>query len=277
MLDILNGYLVDAAPNELRIVISEACDAFDKLDLPNYEDGFTDILMANEDVDIADTVPNIVNYITSLQKQILKEHQVELVEDTSISTYTIFINGIFDISNFTDKQLLLKTASLELDTCEVFAEVLSLVTNKTTEELLFSIETVSPFCIGSIKDLAEDIVEELPEVERVVRLKHITDFNTYCDYIKTRNLDIVKMIESGLDVGFPFIMYADIIGRDLESKSIERAAQELFGMAVISSDGCQNPAAIINENIDKYISNIDTVTRITMLVTDYVLGLQIGK
>jgi hypothetical protein len=270
----LDSYLIDAASAELKDSINEAHKAFDKIGLPNYQDGFVDILMMDDVTDRGDTLTKIINLTIELQKSILNEHEIVLIDDITINARTEFIVGLVDISNFSDKNTILKIASSDNGPNEILAEVISLVAHRTIDELLFEIESVSIACIGKLKEFAESVNETVDEDELIIKQKFINNLKQFCSLINNDKLDIIKLIMQGLDVGYMFITYANIIGRDLEIMSPKDAACELLAMALISTDGSANPLAIINSNIDNYIADIDTITKITVIVTELILKLQ---
>lgn len=277
MLDILNTYLVDAASPELWDVLKDAHKAFDRINLPNYQDGFIDIIMNDSNVALGDTLTDIVNLTTLLQKQILKEHGVSLNQEVTVVTNTLFINSLLDLAEYEDKAQLLKIAVSSSSTNEKFAELVSLTTHKSIDDLLIDIEEVSPACISKIRDMSEVSEDSLTEEEIANKQKQIADLSKLCEFIETKNLDTIRLLQTGMDVGYPFIVYINVIGRDLEAKPIAYAAYELIAMALISSDGNINPTAIIAKYIENYISDIDVVTKITIQINEIILKLQISK
>lgn len=273
MIDILNDYLNGAASAEIKELIEDAHNTFDRIGLPNYEDGFVEILMLEDTVDIQDTLFNIINLTKTLQKQILKEHEIELVDEASITIYTLFINGLLDIQEYADKATMYKAISIDGNSKELLAEALSLVTHKNADELLSEIESVGDSLIGLIKDNLEEPDDINNSNDYLLKQDYITNFRVFCIYINRDDLDIIRLISDGLDVGFPFTVYANMISDTLESKNIDIVAAELVGIAIISSDGHENPISIIKSHIEQYISDIDRITRILISVNELLLGL----
>lgn len=275
MQDVLRDYIVDSATPELAQALIEAHTVFDRIDQPEYEGGFEEILMMDDLTDENGTLTAIVNLTTSLQHQILSEHAVSLSDTADMEMATVFITGILDVETYDNKTQLLQTASLDGFPEEVFAEVMALVSKHNAEELLPYIEVVSPTVITAIKDLA---TEETPladtEEERQAKLDALLSFNHFLHAYGNKRLAIAKLLMQGLDVGYPFSVYIGMVGRDLESMKPEQAAQELVGMALISSDGRTNPLNVIKQNIDHYIADVDMITKINVIVSNYIMGMQ---
>jgi hypothetical protein len=274
MLDILKNYLDDAAPH-MTSLIKDAFAVFERAELPNYEDGFVEMLMVGDNADITTTVDKIVHHVLELQNEILQQHEVRLIDSATMATHTLFITALLDIEKYGDIAMLYKTACLNNHPNEVFAEIVALVSHKSADELLPEIESVSMALIGKIKDMCESVPEPLSEAEAYVRQHYIDNLNKFLDFIGTRELFIVEVIVAGVDPGYTFLTYLNFIGKDLENKTNEKAAHELIAAAIISEDGCHNPSNIIQKNIENYISDLDRITRINIIITDLLLKLKL--
>jgi hypothetical protein len=264
----LEQYLKSTVTKELLDVLRGALSCFDRIQFPNYQDGYVELLMLNDNVDITETTDKIVILTMELQKQLLTLHNVELTDDATIYINTLFINSIMDIQELNEKDELLNILSLNLDTNETFAELVTLVSDKSVEELLPYIKSVSPAFIGAVREYVENIPDKLPEAELLVHQEYLTNINKFCAFINTKDLNIIKLLENGLSVGLPFLVYIDTITESIESMELDKVSNELVAMALISSDGYNNPAAIIKANLDAYISDINKITAITIKTTD---------
>jgi hypothetical protein len=82
-----------------------------------------------------------------------------------------------------------------------------------------------------------------------------------------------SMLKKGVDVGMPYLVYANVIGDRFEQMEPGDIAEEMFGMALISCDGCVRPAEIVKEHLEQFVANADTITavmaRISLLVTGF--------
>lgn len=274
---VLATYLNEAATPEMRDAIVAAHSSLERMSLPNYEEGFDELLMIDEETDEGGTLESIVNLTKSLQHDILKQHAVVLNQDATLDMLTLFINGILDITNYEDMKAVFDTATLDGLPEEVFAELMALVTGKTVDELMFEMISVDRSLLNRIKEMATpQEMPELDDADLVEKQKRIDIFVRFVGLAGTKELDVVKMITTdGASIGMPFAVYAGVLGRNLEAMSPTKAARELLGMALISSDGLQNPRSIIQENIDHYISNIDNITKIDVEIDNLLLGLQL--
>ncbi len=277
MLNILRSYLNDAATPELRDAVIAAHASIDRIGFQNYEKDFEEVLMMDADSVNDNTLTNIVDMTKDIQRQILAQHEVTLTDTADIDTITLFINGILDIANYEDQKVLHDTASFEGSAEETFAELMALVTDRSADELLYETESIGRSLIVRIKEMSVSVVEStISDEERAQQEEHIAIFKRFLALADTKCLSVELMLtEGGLNVGYPFAVYVNILGRELEAMSPGKAARELLGMALISSDGMNSPRAVIKEHIDHCISNIDTITKIDVEIGNLLLGLQL--
>ena len=271
MLDILNQYLDTAVTVEMKTVISEAISAFDKIGFETYDNDFESVLLLSDTVNTSDTVDSIVKLIKDFQYDILKNHGIYLNEEASIEMSTLFIVGLMDIQVYNNKAELLKTTQLDLNANEVLAEVIALVCNKNADELLLVIDSVDTSFIGRLKDITDEQETPVTEEDAIQKQKYAIDIKRFANYVQHK-LQIQTLLTEGLDVGFPFIIYGNITGKDLEEMTVERASAELVGMAIVSSDGANNPLSIIRNSLDTYITNVDKATKIDIYVNKLLMG-----
>ena len=273
MLDILSDYLNDAATHEMKTLIEAANDVFDKIGLRNYEDTYTAILMCDDSVAQGDTVTSIINTTIGFQKRILLAHGVCFVPETGMAILTATIEGLLAIQNYDNSIQLIRTAELDGPEEEVFAELMSLVCEYSVDDILPLLETVRRSIITRIKEMAL-IAEAHAVISPESNNKYISNFKKFCTLISSQPPRITELLTNGMDTGSLFEMYVSIIDRDFESMPEDLAAKELIAMAIISSDGENNPRAIIAKNIEQFISDIDVITRVTIIINDLLLRLK---
>lgn len=274
MLDILEYYLVNTATPELVTTLKEAHAIFDKINLTGYEAKFEELLLLSGDVDQSQTLNKIIEVTKELQEQVLLDHAIILIDDITVEMNNVFISGIFDIQDYENKDEITNVVSTGVNSEETLAELLSLVSSLSVEELLSNIDSVNQSLIVRIKETSIPSPLEDNEDELILKQIHITKFIRFCNYVHTHKLNVSKMLSNGISVGFPFLVYADIIGRDLESMNEKQAAVELIGMALVSNDGVNNVRGIIKEHIEKYVASLDAITRINIIISDLLLGLE---
>ena len=272
----LRDYINSTAVN-IKELIENAFKVFDRLELEHYQDDYVTALMMSGTVDINETTDKILKITHDLQASLLESHDITLVSDTSIAIQTMFLNIILDIQKYDDKDTLAQITKLHAEPNEVLAELGAVVTHKNADDLLMYIERVSPAFVGAVTEMCEDIPEQITEEELNQKQKYITLFNTFTKIADTRDLAITNLLNSGLDLGYLFVVYMNVIGSELDDMPVEVAAKNLIASALISSDGCDNPISIIQKSLDTYISDLSHITKITVIITDLLLKFNMVK
>jgi hypothetical protein len=275
MLDILDGYLRENATPEMRIALVEAHDAFNRIELPNYEQEFEALLMMDGDADQGSTLASIVDLTRRFMTELLRMHEITLDPDTSLHMLTVFLNGILDIQNYDNYQTVIDTCSMDGNPQEKLAELLALVTKYTVEELLSCMEDVNFVLINRLKEMALQNDKPPLSVEEQGEINFYMDkLRRFHNYTMQAKLKILDLIKNGLPVGFPFLTYMGLIGREIEEMPVDLAAWELYAMALISNDGTNNPQGIIKEHLENYISDPNKLTKVDIKLREITLGMQ---
>lgn len=277
MLDILHDYLVDATSPENVDSIERAHEAFDRIGLHHYENEFQEIIMISDERDEGDTLGSIIDLTKHLAGQILTQHSITVSDECTVTTRTEFINALMDLQQATDHITdILSICAQQNDPEELFAELVALVGTHEAEHYLVDLEIVSPMLITRIKELVdrEILADDSVDQDRMNREERIMRFNHFMHFILDPDLAIMQIAHMGVDAGFPFEIYANLIGRDFEGMEPVVAAQNLIGMAFLSEDGFQNPTSIIKANIDQFVSDVDVITKIDIAVSDLLVRFQ---
>jgi hypothetical protein len=272
MLDILRDYLVEATSPENVDLIEKAHEAFDRIGLQDYTPGYEQLLMINDESDEGDTLGGIMDTTRKLQDSILSQHSIRVLEDTTIATRTEFIDALVDLQQASDHiPDILRICSQQNDPEELFSELVALVGTHEAEHYMVDLEYVSQSLIDKVKSVAEAMeygTTEEVEGEREFRDERITKFNAYMHFLLDPELAIAKLAHKGLDAGYPFVLYANLIGREFEGMDPLLAAQNLLGMAFYSGDGYGQPIQIIKQHLEELISDVDVMTKIDIALND---------
>lgn len=267
MLDILRDYLTEAAGPEVTQMISDAHEQFDRFGMDNYDEGFAELLMVDDETDTGNTITGIINLTRELLDGLLHQHGVRLVQDTTIRLRTDVVRALQDIPDYSDKQALIAIVQTPGDACERFSEVLALVTKYTPEGILPNLEFVSHMLIQKILDTVnEDLLQAQDDADRIWRAARILKFKNFMDANHQTESAIQQLVYRGVDAGFPFKMYLNIIEYEFEGTDPDLAAINLIGMALLSTDGYENPMGCIEPHLEHMISDPMNVTKVAVAI-----------
>jgi hypothetical protein len=272
MLDILRAYLVEAAPPEFVELIDDAHRIFVQMNLPHYEDGFVEILQMNDSIDAGDTVMLINNQTVGILDSLLMERGVTTSETCTLHMKTELMRGLMLLEHFENPQQILDIMYSDVSEVEKVAEALEVVIELDAEEILQSLDDVSPNCIGSLKDLLESQdANELDESEVIFRAQHVEMYTKFREFLAVKTLIMDELFTRGIDICLPFKVYLDVFGRNYEALSPDDAAANLIAMALASSDGMTNPMSAIKPHLESIIADPTQITRIDIRITDLLL------
>jgi hypothetical protein len=278
MIDILRDYLAGAASPEFTQTIEEAHAALDALQLPDYSDDFVEILMTDDGTDQGQTVQHIYDTTREILVTLLKAMGVEPSEDARVSHLTTLLTGLHAIESYQDPRIILQHCAMDLHPEELLAEILSVTTSHTAEELLVDIHGVSQRTIQKIIEVTNERVElEEPDEHSTVREKYLDAYRRFKNHVGGLDLIMDHYIASGVDFGYPFTIYANLVGRAFEGMPVQNIAANLVSMAIISTDGYENPRAIIKAHIEDFINDLDLLTKADIAIGDLLLKCEIKE
>lgn len=274
MLADLNDYLHDNATPEEVDVIAKALEVFDHIGIEDYDHSFMELLMLANTVGIAETLDRIRLLIAQMQDQVLKQFGVIAIDEINLQQATQLIKGIVEIPGHDDQQEVYRLTQSSLSPEETCAELLYCVSGIPVEQTLIQLEHVTPAFISRIKELAQEtltpiddgIIDSRKEVDYRIQV-----FTNYRAFLNEPLVFTEKLLEDGITLNLPFITYLSSIGRDIERITDDRAAKECVAMALISSDGLNNPVSTIREYLHEFIADTNKLTRIDIIINDLVL------
>lgn len=269
MIDIVESYIKENTTTEMNELLKGCCSLLEDLEYQTLDDELLSIIMDSDDVHGAEIMSTIINQISGILHDILKQHGVILADNefTTLEILYKFANSTLNIQSYEDKSLLLDILNSDVNSKETYAELIALICDLTVEELLPYIESVDDCLLITFKELL--ISNEEPASSDNADI--VNDFINYLNK-HTESLKIKEMIKNGMSVGYPFSIYINALGRDLETLEPKLAAKELLGMAYVSSDGGNNPRSIIKEHLDQFVSDIDKLTKIDIALGELLLG-----
>lgn len=274
MLDIIDNYLGTACTPELRDVIRHADKTIKKISNYDFDGYFEELLMTDETRDAGDTVFAIVQGYTVFVDKLLKEHGAVFIRDTPLEMLSKILEGVTVLPSYGNVDELHAAINAGMSPTETFATLINTVSSVAMEEIMIHTSSISTGLINRIMEVTDKKEEtEITEEEVLVRGRHVKALREFSGFVQREELDIVKMVKDGMPVGYPFKVYVSYIGRRLEQMTPERIAHELYAMALCSVDGINNPRSVIGININDYIADLSTITKVDIIVNDLMVKL----
>lgn len=273
MLDILDDYLSGAASPELKESIRAAHELFDRYGLDTYEQGFEEFLMTDDAVDTGKTLTDIYDLTRSLQFKILEEHQLVIDEDAPPSVLNVFLDGIKRLENYDQPDTIYSILQQPKDAMELISECIGQVTGVDVDRLHKYVMNCGTALLQTILSKLDQIHFDLSDEEIVSRKERVERYQRFIRIAEIKQLKVAYLLEHGMDVGHPVMVYLNVIGNDFEEMEATYIANELVAMCLISSDASDNPRSAITEHLEQFVSDMDKITKIDLKVGDILLKL----
>lgn len=274
MLDVLQQHLAETATPEVLACVEQAHQLFERIGLENYEQSFEELLMidGSELAGERDTVTAICALTCSYLRQILLEHAVVCADHASMQFLVDLVGGLLDLQDYSDTGTLQAVCQLEGLPVELFGELMSLVTPHTAHEVMVYTEEVDRGLITRVQELANRVLTVDEQQENNLRTeRHRLKLLALEAALGTVKLDFTQAVRQGLLLGLPFATYLQQFGAKLQNYTGVQAGQELLAMALASRDGVDNPRGVIEDQIEHYVSSMDSTTQALVAVGDLLL------
>ena len=277
MIDLHRQFIVDSTTPELMVAITNAYDILVLMGRNDLDDSLEELIMLDSTVGTGDTVISIVNLLRDCQQDMLMKHEVQIVDTAPLSLGTNLLRGILDLQDYEDMEAIYRITTSDQDPLETFAEAMSLLTPYNPENLMVSLESVGASLVRRMREMAGTRDEELiTDEERIERAKYVSKINQFCHYTRSRHYRMITLLQSGWSVGYPYVTYADNVGREFEGILPEQIAKEMIVMALASVDGTNNPRVVIKQHLERYIASINVITKVDIEVSRLLQGFEHG-
>lgn len=272
MFDMLAAYLSGKVSAERLALYGLCYDNLNKLEVPQFDQILDEIMMSEFDgiSDINTAIDKIDVFFNVALHEVMKQHGVTLNEDTPLYLTNLMVSGILDLAEYENTEEVDKSLNLHLSNEETFCELLHLVISKTVDELLPYIEEVD---INLFKRISlhiqskEEITASIGKDSTVSREFRIKAIQQLINHTQNYNLAIINVLGSGMDVGYTYTVYVDAIRETFNTDDPDSIADNLYGCALVSSDGFENPRETILSTLDDYIPDLDVETKINIRLT----------
>lgn len=273
MLDMLDNYLSGADTPELKEAIRHAHELFDRYGLDTYEKDFEEFLMTGDQADTGRVVQDTYDLTRSLQFKLLEEHQLIISEDARPSVLNIFLEGLLRLPDYDDPDALYGILNQPLDAMELVSECIGLVMGYSPDHLHQYVSNCGAALLQQIVRNLDQKHFAVSDEEIVFKRERVQAYNDFLAVAQIKQLKIAYLLEHGLDVGHPVMVYLNLIGQDFEEMEATYIANELVAMCLISSDANANPRQVVSEHLEKFVSDLNKITKVDLAVGELLLKL----
>ena len=272
----LENFITQVRQDNTIDLIQDAIQVFEKYSLSTYLDHYAAVLFDNDLKTDEENVKSIIAQTYLLLNHLLEQQGIFTGEEIPLYQLTELCNAIFDITDYEDKSQIYRIIETYDNPVELLAELVALVSNLNPELVL-------SFNLNVSENLPYTLKATLSEP---VDTEGLVDSQTLAE-IKKRYLAFKNMIGKAVyadnylseatSIGLPFSVYLKLYQQDSTKLSEEfidpipnLIALDLVSMALLSSDGYNNPLMIIKSEINSLYAEIEKTTKLNISVSNIV-------
>lgn len=269
----LESFIIQNETPEAADVLTAAQRTFDRIGAVGYDERFRELLETSEILEMGGTIIAIRNLTQDIQIELLCQQGVIPESDCSLEQLDLLLNGLLDIQNY---EVFVEITDCVQDgnsTEESLALMLELVTPWPSETLYQLLDSVSDGCIRRIQAIGKEQLYNgiAVEQEAPVLDEQAETLRRYSRFLDRKDLLVLELISTGLRLGYPLAIYLRTYGNEVAGLEPRQCAEELIGLALVSSDAQSTPREAIKEVLDQFVSSLDQITRIDAAIKDTLL------
>lgn len=270
----LDQYLTNNVPPETKAVFEESFSLMQAIGFEEFDDGYEDLIVTDQDAQIGDTLYNINDLTIRNLDQILIMHGIKMSDDASVKDRNRVLDAIIQVQLYDDPVAVLAATALATNTEETFAEMISLFTTISADRVLEHIEEVSDRLLKMIREKAT-LQEQgrIPLEDMEQRQRHLDKLHFLQLVIPTKNSTFFKLMDEGLGVGFPLEAYLRIVGPALAEKEPKDIAVDLVAICMASSDAIDREQIAAKQHIQDWVHDTAVMTKVSIEITNIMMEL----
>ena len=273
MLDILDNYLNDVATPEQAISVRNACAIFEEVNDTDYETKYEEYLMIDDSADTGATLEAILDYTRTRCMSLLEAFGVEPSEECRLSQLTQYLSALLLLPDNEDKEAILRIAAQDGSDLDRFADLVEFQSGYSASLVLTEITAVDQNVIPNLV-IAVGEHSELVEVDgpqsRTARLDRRDQYLLFVQFSKIRQLRLATLLHRGLDASYPVDVYLNMLKAEFDELDPQSIAAEMVACAYLSSDAHMNPLVSLRNRLDRYIADVDKVTKVDTEIRQYI-------
>lgn len=272
MLEILEDFLKVSATPEFYNAVEKATDLFEEFELTEWDTAYTDLLMTLDNEDISEDMDKIGMLTLELQNNILRNFQISLNEDATISKTNMVLESLRMIERAENPKELLCIISDNEDPKDAFCDILAVLWGDCSDNYQPLVSQVSHELMARMKTVLkqESSFQEptpLPVEEDRQYAKRIKSFMHACE---CDGLLVANHIRNGARFGLPFTHYFGLFSNYLNPTRHAEMAREVLAMALCSSEW-EKPRETVAEALNKQYTSAEVVTRVMMALDSWLV------
>lgn len=270
MLALLEDFLIENATPQERVLFERAYNVFDRYELSIQDAEIVQNIVLQDESDPGNTLTYLRDQFTGFLSSLLAQHQVRVFSDTIPFDLLIDLNDVLiRLPDYEDPEAILQITQQHLSSTETFAELVEHLTDHAAENVLNHLDFVSQMLIVRIEELMDQaLVDEVDQTEQLEKSARTERYRKLMDFLQLKENDtlIQSLISQGVEANLPFDVYVNLLGHDFENLPKDAIAINLLAMAILSTDGYENPPQRIQLSMDSLLSDVHLITEVSLAI-----------
>ena len=272
MLDILDDYLTSTATPEQHETVRDAISLFERVNDPDYENAYNQFLMLDGEADAGVTLESILDYTRKHCFDILALQGVTLDEDTYLSRLNLWLRAVLDLPDYEDMARIAEICSGDSCAEDLFSDLMALVTGLPADTLLIDIASIDAALLPRlVSQASQQHAYILTQEELVIKQARRTEYLAFLQFNKIQQLKLAHFLARGLDVGYPVMLYWNLLSKEFNQMEPLAIALEMVAAAYLSEDGHINPRQMIQSHLEHFLTDPEKITKVDIFASDLIL------
>jgi hypothetical protein len=273
MLDILDNYLNEVATAEQAINVRNACAIFEEVNDLEYETKYEEYLMIDDNATTGATLEAILDYTRTRSMSLLEAFGIEPSEDCYLSQLVHYLKVLLLLPDNEDREAIIRIAGQDGSDLDRFADLVEFQSGYSACLVLTEItavdQNVIPNLMISVGEHSDLVVVDATQ-SRLARLDRRDQYLSFVQFSKIRQLRLATLLHRGLDASYPLDVYLNMLKGEFDELDAQSIAAEMVACAYLSSDAHANPLAALRERLNRYIADIDKITKVDTEIRHFV-------
>lgn len=252
--ELIDSFLESYFTDEFIVEVKRSFSLFDFFEYNQAFAGFVDIISEQGNVTTDDLKDRFVIELQTKLDYILTQHEVKLVEDTTVYQKNEIILALAHLQNLEDYTGIIRCLESNRSDEEQFATIISDTSMLSIEEVLTVLEYINPSTLETLKEFIY-AKENEQEQSNVIPVDLLTNFKLFHG-LNGKNTLGAQLVENGVLMGSRFETYLDYISTDIVTTDINQTALNILSSIYLSIDGYNSPLLVYRKHSFKFIQDL---------------------
>lgn len=252
--ELIDNFLDSYFTDEFIVEVKRSFSLFEFFEYNQAFSGFIDIISEQSNVTTDDLRDKFVIELQTKLNYILAQHNVKLIEDSTVYQKNEIILALAHLQNLEDYTGIIRCLESNRSDEEQFATIISDTSMLSIEEVLTILEFISPMTLETLKQFIY-AKENEQEQSNIIPVDLLANFKMFHELNGINTLG-AQLVENGVLMGSRFETYLEFIIGDLVTTDVNQTALNILSCIYLSTDGYNSPLLVYRKHSYKFIQDL---------------------